>query len=183
MLTFLSLKMSATSPVGTPSILSFAGLLAWVENTMGSVPSPATAAAAAAGLQGTQLLYDEDLFSGPTPMNAEREGGLGTLGFPRGGHQGSWVLLSPDNVRNYCLEQIGHDRVCLLQAGMYDVVKHEEHKLDIKESMMHIMAPATKQTKFAAYEARAFAKGGPLRLHILDIPGYIEVLYILCCSS
>jgi hypothetical protein len=40
---------------------------------MGGVPSPATAAAAAAGLQGTHLLYDEDLFSGPTPCRVREE--------------------------------------------------------------------------------------------------------------
>jgi hypothetical protein len=50
---------------------------------MGGVPSPV--AGAAAGLQGTQLLYDEDLFSGPTPMKSEREGGVGTFGLPGGG--------------------------------------------------------------------------------------------------
>jgi hypothetical protein len=61
-------------------------------------------AAAAAGLQGTHMLYDEDLLSGPTPVKTEREGGLGTLGFPGGGAKGvSLVLLSPDNVRNYYL--------------------------------------------------------------------------------
>jgi hypothetical protein len=41
----------------------------------------------------------------------------------------SLVLLSPDNVINYCLGRIGRYRVCLLQAGMCDVVKHEKHKL------------------------------------------------------
>jgi hypothetical protein len=54
------------------------------------------------------------------------------------------VLLSLDNVQNYCLGQIGCDRVCLLQAGMYDVVKHDKQKLEIQESMVHIMAPAKK---------------------------------------
>jgi hypothetical protein len=57
--------------------MSVAGLLASMENTMGGVPSPA--AAAAAGLQGTQLLYDEDLFLGPTPMQSERKDVLGTF--------------------------------------------------------------------------------------------------------
>jgi hypothetical protein len=74
--------MSESSPVGTPGIMSVAGLLVSMKNTTGGVPSPA--AAAAAGLQDTQLLYDEDLFSGPTPMKSEREGGLGTLVFPGG---------------------------------------------------------------------------------------------------
>jgi hypothetical protein len=40
---------------------------------------------------------------------------------------------------------------------MCDVVKHEKHKLEIEEAMVHIMAPTTKQTKFAAYEAPALA--------------------------
>jgi hypothetical protein len=94
--------MSESSPVGTPGIMSVAGLLASMENIMGGVPSPA--AAVAAGLQGTQLLYDEDLFSGPAPMKSEREGGLGTLELLGGGTKGvSLVLLSPENVRNYCL--------------------------------------------------------------------------------
>jgi hypothetical protein len=69
--------MSESSQVGIPGIMSVAGLIASMENIMGGVPSPAVAAAA--GLQGTQLLYDEDLFSGPTPLKSEREGGLGTL--------------------------------------------------------------------------------------------------------
>jgi hypothetical protein len=77
---------------------------------MGGVPSPA--AAAATGLQGMQVLYDEYLFSGPTYIKSEREGGLGMLGLPGGGGvpragrtKGvSLVLLFPENVRNYCLE-------------------------------------------------------------------------------
>jgi hypothetical protein len=37
-------------------------------------------------------------------MKSEREGGLGTLGFPGGGTKGvSLVLFSPENVKNYCL--------------------------------------------------------------------------------
>jgi hypothetical protein len=67
------------------------------------------------------------------------------------------VLLSPDNVREYCLGKIGWDRVCLLQDGLYDVVKHEKQKLEIREAMVHIMALTTKQSKFAAYEAPALA--------------------------
>jgi hypothetical protein len=67
------------------------------------------------------------------------------------------VLLSQENVRNYCLGRIGRDRVCLLKAEMCDVVKDEIHKLEIEEAMVHIMAPTTKQTKFAAYEALALA--------------------------
>jgi hypothetical protein len=63
--------MSESTPVGTPGIMSVAGLVSSMDNTMGGVPSQ-VAVAAAAGLQGTQLLYDEDLFSGPTPMNSER---------------------------------------------------------------------------------------------------------------
>jgi hypothetical protein len=148
--------MYATTPLGTPGIISVAGLLASIESNMGGVPTPATAAAA--GLQGKQLLYDENLIQGSTPMKTEREGGLGTLGLPGGDTKGvSLVLLSTDNVRGYCLGQIGRDRVCLLQARLCDVVKHEKQKLEIREAMVHIMAPATKQTKFAAYEAPALA--------------------------
>jgi hypothetical protein len=86
---------------------------------MGGVPTPA-AAAAVAGPQGRKLVYDDNLLPGTTPAKTEREGGLGTLGLLRGGGAKgeSLVLLSPENVRNYCLGQIGRDRVCLLQAGM-----------------------------------------------------------------
>jgi hypothetical protein len=81
--------MSATTPHGTPGIMSVAGLLASIESNMGGVvPTPATAAAA--GLQGTQLLYDEDLV-GSTPMKTEREGDLGTLVLSGGGYQGSFL--------------------------------------------------------------------------------------------
>jgi hypothetical protein len=41
------------------------------------------------------------------------------------------------------------------------VAKHEKHKLEIEEAMVHIMAPTTKQTKFAAYEALALAVATP----------------------
>jgi hypothetical protein len=34
------------------------------------------------------------------------------------------VLLSPENAQTYCLGGIGRGIVCLLQAGMYNVVKH-----------------------------------------------------------
>jgi hypothetical protein len=74
--------MSESSPVGTPSITLVAGLLPLMENTMGGVPSHAVAAA---GLHGTQVLYDDCLFLGPTPIKSERKSGLGTLGFPGGG--------------------------------------------------------------------------------------------------
>jgi hypothetical protein len=83
--------MSAKTPLGTPGIMSVAGLLASIESNMGGVPTPATAAAA--GLQGTQLLYDDDLIQGSAPTKTAREGGLGTLGFP-GGYQGSFLGAS-----------------------------------------------------------------------------------------
>jgi hypothetical protein len=35
---------------------------------------------------------------------------------------------------------------------MCDVAKHEKYKLEIEEAMVHMMAPTTKHTKFAAYE-------------------------------
>jgi hypothetical protein len=67
------------------------------------------------------------------------------------------VLLSPGNAQDYCPGRIGRDRVCLLQKGLYDVAKHELQKVEVKEPMMHIMTPATKQTNFAAYETLALA--------------------------
>jgi hypothetical protein len=90
--------------------------------------------------------------------------------FRGGGTKGvSLVLLSPDNVRGYCLGQIGRDRVCLLQAGLCDVAKHEKQKLEIRESMVHIMAPTTKQSKFAAYEALALAVANLSEKHYAEL--------------
>jgi hypothetical protein len=65
------------------------------------------------------------------------------------------VLLSPGNAQDYCLCRIVRDRVCLLQRGLCDVAKHELQKVEVKEPMILIMTPATKQTKFAAYETPA----------------------------
>jgi hypothetical protein len=55
------------------------------------------------------------------------------------------------------LGRIGRDRVCVLKADKCDVMKHEKHKVDIEEAMVHITAPTTKQTKFASYEDPALA--------------------------
>jgi hypothetical protein len=117
------------------------------------------AAALATDLQGKQLMYYEAQIPGLSPaVKVEREGGLGTFGFPGGGINGvPLVLLSPGNGQGFCLGRIRRDRLCLLQAGMCDVVKHDKNKLVVLEAMVHIMAPSTKQTKFAAYEAPALA--------------------------
>jgi hypothetical protein len=40
---------------------------------------------------------------------------------------------------------------------MCDVAKHEKHKLEIEEAMVHIMAPTTKKTTFADSDAPALA--------------------------
>jgi hypothetical protein len=40
---------------------------------------------------------------------------------------------------------------------MYNVVKHDRNNLVVPEAKVHIMAPATKQAKSAAYEAPALA--------------------------
>jgi hypothetical protein len=102
--------------------------------------------------------YEEQI-SGPShAVKVEREGGVGTFGLPGGGINGvPLVLLSPGNGQGFCVGRIGRDRLCLLQAGMCDVAKHDKNKLVVPEAMVHIMAPATKQTKFAAYEAPALA--------------------------
>jgi hypothetical protein len=78
--------------------MSVAGLLVSIESNMGGVRTHATAATA--GLQGTQLFYDEDLV-GSIPTKTEREGGLGSSGFRGGGGTKgvSSLLLSPENVR------------------------------------------------------------------------------------
>jgi hypothetical protein len=67
------------------------------------------------------------------------------------------VLLSPGNAQDYCLGRIGRDRICWLQRGLCDVAKHEQQKVEVNEPIIHIMTPATKQTKFAAYETPALA--------------------------
>jgi hypothetical protein len=50
------------------------------------------------------------------------------------------------NVQVFCLGRIGRARLCLLQAGKCDVAKHGKNKLVVREDMVHMMAPATKQT-------------------------------------
>jgi hypothetical protein len=65
--------------------------------------------------------------------------------------------FSPRNGQGFCVGRIGHARLCLLQAGMCDVVKHDKNKGVVPEAMVHIMAPANKHTQFAAYEAPALA--------------------------
>jgi hypothetical protein len=67
------------------------------------------------------------------------------------------VLLSLGNAQDYCLGRIVRDRFCLLQKGLCDVAKHELQKVEVKDPMIHIMTPATKQTKFAAYETPSLA--------------------------
>jgi hypothetical protein len=61
------------------------------------------------------------------------------------------VLLTPGNESGYCSGRLGHDRVCLMKQDYCDVAKHEKQKLLVTENMIHIMAQATKNTKFAAY--------------------------------
>jgi hypothetical protein len=61
------------------------------------------------------------------------------------------VLLSPQNERYYCCDFIGRDRVCLMKSHLCDVAKHERDKLTVTESVLLIMATATKTIKFAAY--------------------------------
>jgi hypothetical protein len=149
--------MSATHPVGTPGTMSVTNLIASMQRGM---TNALTLVAAAADLQGTQLLYYEEHISGPSPaVKVKREGGLGTFGLPGGGviNGVPLVLLSPGHGQGFCLGQIGRDMLCLLQSGMCDVAKQDKKKLMVPEAMVHIMVPATKQTKFAAYEAPALA--------------------------
>jgi hypothetical protein len=63
----------------------------------------------------------------------------------------SLVLLSPQNERDYCCGLIGRDRIFLNKSHLCDVAKHEREKFPVNEVVLHIMAPATKATKFAAY--------------------------------
>jgi hypothetical protein len=134
----LHLSMSATPPVGTPGTL-----IASFQHDMTNASTPA----GAADLHGTYVLYYEVHISGSSPaVNAEREGGLGTFGLPGG------VSMA----RHWCfsLQEMDKDFIWL-ELG--DVAKHDKNKLLVPEAMMHIMAPATKQTNSAAYEALALA--------------------------
>jgi hypothetical protein len=80
------------------------------------------------------------------------------------------VLLSLGNAQDYCIGRIGRGRVCLLHRGLCDVAKHERQKVEVKEPMIHIMTPATKQTKFAAYETPALA------VDLLTDPQYADLI-------
>jgi hypothetical protein len=61
------------------------------------------------------------------------------------------VLLTPVNESVYCLGRLGRDRVCLMKQDYCDVAKHEKQKLLVTDNVIHIMAQATKNSKFAAY--------------------------------
>jgi hypothetical protein len=145
----IHLTMSFTPTATTPGLLSVANLLASIIYTTPGVPYPN----APDDLRATQLLFEEDIHMEPTLVKMEKEGDLGTLGFPGGGGIDKGVplaLLSLGNTQDYCLGRIGRDRVCLLQMGLCDVAKHERQKLEVKEPMMYIRTPAAKHTKFAA---------------------------------
>jgi hypothetical protein len=98
-------------------------------------------------------VYDEDMLTAPAPVKLEREVGLGTLGLPGVAAKGvHLVLLSTKNTQEYFLGHMRLNIIWLLRARMHDVAKHDIHKLEVPEHMVHIMAPATKQLKFAVYE-------------------------------
>jgi hypothetical protein len=158
--------MSSTPTTATPGLLSVANLLESIQQNFSVAP----ASTASEELQATQLLFEDDMHMAPTPLKVEKEGDPGTLGLPGGGDKGvPLVLLSPGNAQDYCLGRIGHDRVCLLQKGLCDVAKHERQKVEVKEPMIHIMTPATKRTKFAAYETPALAVDLLADLHYSDL--------------
>jgi hypothetical protein len=79
------------------------------------------------------------------------------------------MLLSPGNAQDYCLGCIGRARFFFKQRGLCDVAKHERHKVEVKEPMIHITTPATKQTKFAAYETQALAMDHLTDLQYADL--------------
>jgi hypothetical protein len=75
-----------------------------------------------------------------------------------GGYQ--WRVISASLSGKWTRILFGSNWVCqaVLVAGrMCDVAKHAKNKLVVPDAMVHIMAPATKQTKFADYEAPALA--------------------------
>jgi hypothetical protein len=85
--------------------MSVRNIIASMQRDMKNAPTPA----AAADLQGTQLLYYDEQILGPDPaVKVEREGGLGTFGFPGGGINGvPLVLLSPGNGQGFFWVELG----------------------------------------------------------------------------
>jgi hypothetical protein len=73
--------MSSMPKAATPGLLSVANLLASIQHNSSMAP----AATAREELQATQLLSENDMNMAPTPLKMEKEGDLGTLGFPGGG--------------------------------------------------------------------------------------------------
>jgi hypothetical protein len=53
---------------------------------------------------------------------------------------------------------------------MCDMAKHDTKKMVVPEAMVHIMAPATNQTTFAAYEAPALAVVSLTAAQYEDLP-------------
>jgi hypothetical protein len=69
-----------------------------------------------------------------------------------GGNEGPSVLLTPENNDDFCMGCIGRAIVFLTKREYRDMAKHERQKRNATQACMHIMAHATKQTKFASYQ-------------------------------
>jgi hypothetical protein len=152
----LHLTMSATPPVGTPGTMSVTHLIASMQRDMTKAPPPATVAAA--DLQGTQLMYYEEQILGSSPaVKVEREGALGKFGLPGGVSMAChWCFSLREMDKDSVWVELGV-KGCACCRREYAAWRSMIKKLVAQEAMVHIMAPATKQTKFAAYEAPALA--------------------------
>jgi hypothetical protein len=156
--------MSSTAPPTKPSFNAVAEMISSIQHQTEAL-NPARLQSG----EGVQLDYaeavEEDPFGlgppdplrglglGVATLTAEKD--VGTSGLLGGGAKTnlsvSLVLLSPQNERDYCCDLIGRDIICLNKSHLCDVTKHEQEKFPVNEEVLHIMAPSTKATKFAAY--------------------------------
>jgi hypothetical protein len=96
----LHLAMSDSPPIGNPGTMSVMNLILSMQSDMTNAPTPA----AAADLQGTQLLYYEEQIEGPFPaVKVEREGGLGTFGLGGGVLMVCHWCFSLQEMEGFCL--------------------------------------------------------------------------------
>jgi hypothetical protein len=141
--------MSDTPPVGTPGTMSVSDLIASMQRDMANA---LTLTVAAADLQGTQLLYSEEHIMGPSPaVEAEREGGLGTFGWGGLSMVCHWCFFLREMDTGFVWVELGMPgcACCRQECALWrSMIKTNWPCQD----MVHILAPAAKQTKFDAYE-------------------------------
>jgi hypothetical protein len=115
--------MSSMPKAATPGLLSVANLLASIQHNSSMAP----AATAREELQATQLLSENDMNMAPTPLKMEKEGDLGTLGFPGGVTRGCPWCCSLREMRRITVlvaldatESICYNGGCVMWRNMND---------------------------------------------------------------